>query len=93
MTDRYSQETLVKPGFKNNLHDIRVKELLSIADLARLAGLSVKTISDIEHSRRTPREVTLHQIVNAINSNSKRIRSTEYSFDEVFPATQVQIAN
>jgi transcriptional regulator with XRE-family HTH domain len=72
----------------NQLRRIRINEGLRIAELARQARVSPKTIQDIEGGRRTAREVTLRRILNAINRNPQRVCKEEYGFEEVFPPDQ-----
>lgn len=67
---------------------MRVKEGLEIVDLARLAGLSERTVSGIERGKGSPKDVTLHRILNALNDNPKRRRKEEYTFEEIFPTNQ-----
>jgi transcriptional regulator with XRE-family HTH domain len=79
---------LKAPAARVPLHSIRVHEGLTISQLARLSGLSERTVRDLEHGRRPGKEVTLHRIINALNGNPRRIRSREYTLDEVFPPNQ-----
>ena len=45
----------------------RVKRLMTIRDLATKAGVSTKTIVDIELERQTPRFETIRRISDALN--------------------------
>ena len=84
--NRSRQLKKFKPS--NYLKRIRLGEGLTLTGLARLADLSDRTIREIEGGQRPGREVTLHQIVNALNGNPKRIRKHEYAFEEAFPSNQ-----
>jgi len=89
-TRALNQNTDAAP-FPNRLHRMRVEEGLGLTDLARLARLSERTIREVERGERRAREVTLHQIVNAMNANPNRVRRHEYAFEEIFPPNQPEL--
>ena len=68
----------------NNLKDIRIREGLSMAELARLSNLSTTTIRKLEEDENyPPRPETKRKAVRGINENPNRTR--EYTYQEVFP--------
>lgn len=69
-------------GFKNNLKEIREKELLSISQLAYLSRLNAKTVSRIEKGQTPGSEITRRKILNGLNINPTRTK--EYSYEDVF---------
>ena len=92
MASSASTRPLGKPiAVRSNLSLIRRQEGLSKAKLARLAGVSDRTIREAEKGKRHLREETLHQILNALNKNPNRISEREYQFEEVFPPDQAEI--
>lgn len=65
-----------------NLTETRVKEGLTRTQLAKLSGLSVKTIYNLEYGAKVSK-TTKHKIVNGLNNNPLRKRL--FTFEEVFP--------
>ncbi|MCH7999847.1 MAG: helix-turn-helix transcriptional regulator [Chloroflexi bacterium] len=49
------------------LRELRERNALSQRDLARLAGISVNTVLDLEKSRRRPRPSTRRKLAKALN--------------------------
>ncbi len=76
---------------QNNLRSTRLHEGLTLAELARMSGLSDHTVRDIECGKRRGREVSLHRIVNALNENHGRRRTVEYTVQDVFPMDWPQL--
>jgi len=64
----------------HNLKNIRIKLGLTKAGFARLANVSVATISNIEDKNHTPRETTMHRIVIALNGHSGH----DYEIEQIF---------
>ena len=71
---------------KNRLKEVRLEEGLPKAELARLAGVSVNTIRNIEANDHHARLETKHKIVNGINRNPDKTRT--YALEYVFPGSQ-----
>lgn len=67
----------------NRLRKVRLAEGLSKAELARLAGISAQTITNIENSNHSARPETKHKIVNGLNRNPDKIKT--YAVEDVFP--------
>jgi len=67
---------------ENKLKEIRTKEGLTVAGLARFSKVNEKTIRDIENGRRVSTEVTKRKIVIGLNNNPGKTRTWEY--DEIF---------
>jgi len=65
---------------KNGLRAIRVMEGLTKVDLARLANISVSTITNIEDKNHVATEVTMQRIVNGLNAHSNK----SYDVKQVF---------
>lgn len=49
------------------LRECRRRKLLSIADLATAAGVSTRTIVDLEHGRTVPRLLTMRKLSAALD--------------------------
>lgn len=65
----------------NRVRVTRIELGLGIAELARLSGLSEKTIRDIERARRPGTPVTRMKIVNAF----LRLSQNSMGRDDIFP--------
>ncbi len=50
-----------------NLRDWRIERLLSVATLAEQAGITKKTLIDIEHGRRLPHYGTIAALCRVLN--------------------------
>lgn len=72
----------------NRLKDRRIAEGLTITELARLANISTKVISQTERLLREPSEVTKRKIVNGLNT-VKKPKEKLYDFEYIFPRTDV----
>ncbi len=70
----------------NRLKDRRIAEGLTITDLARLANISTKVISQTERLLREPSEVTKRKILNGLNA-VKKPKERPYDFEYIFPRT------
>lgn len=71
---------------KNRLREFREHEGLTQPELARLADVSVGTVSDAENGRGPLKKVTQNKLVNGLSVNSKKRDKTHtYSWEEVFP--------
>ncbi len=68
----------------NRLKERRIAEGLTITELARLANLSTKIISQTERFLTDPTEVTKRKIVNGLNS-AKKPGERHYDFEFIFP--------
>ena len=68
---------------KNNLKKIRIKEGLKKAQLARLAQVSSRMISDIEDLKSVSTAETKSKIIIGLNKNLDRTQ--EWKYGEVFP--------
>jgi transcriptional regulator with XRE-family HTH domain len=69
----------------NNLLKIRrIAEGLTITELARLANLSTKIISQTERYLTDPTEVTKRKIVNGLNAARKK-GEKPYEYEYIFP--------
>jgi transcriptional regulator with XRE-family HTH domain len=49
-------------------------EALANAELARLSGLSEKTISKVRRKKANPAPTTIDKIVRALNENPKKLK-------------------
>jgi transcriptional regulator with XRE-family HTH domain len=67
----------------NNLKNIRTAEGLSIAQLASLSGVSVRTLRRVEGATRNVAPSTKQRIVKALNK--KPSRGKGFNLAEVFP--------
>jgi transcriptional regulator with XRE-family HTH domain len=72
-------------AISGHLREIREREGISRAALARATGLSEKTLQRAEAGELVS-SVTQHRILNAFNKNSDRLR--DYDLAELFPAEQ-----
>lgn len=70
----------------NRLKDRRIAEGLTITELARLANISTKVISQTERLLREPSEVTKRKILNGLNA-VKKPKERPYDFEYIFPRT------
>ena len=72
----------MKAGKPNNLKEIRSKEGLSRAALARESEVTEQTIRRIErgHTSTAP---TRHRIVTGLNNHTKK---TPFTYKQVFPS-------
>ncbi len=68
---------------RNNLKMIRLAELLSVADLARLAHLSERVIRDIENCKKSGTPLTRNKIVRTLRELPKPLK--KYAYEDVFP--------
>lgn len=68
----------------NRLKDRRIAEGLTITELARLANISTKVISQAERMLKEPTEVTKRKIVNGLNA-AKKPKEKPYEFEYIFP--------
>ena len=50
-----------------SLREWRIERLLSLASLAELAGVTKKTLIDIEHGRRQPHYGTIADVCRVLN--------------------------
>jgi transcriptional regulator with XRE-family HTH domain len=71
----------------NRLRDRRIAEGLTITELARLANISTKVISQTERLLRDPSEVTKRKILNGLNA-VKKPKEKLYEFEYIFPPKQ-----
>ena len=55
-----------KDGVLRSLREWRVGALLSVRDLAAAAGITAKTLTDIEYGRRAPGFLTMRAISQAL---------------------------
>lgn len=69
---------------KNRLKEVRQSEGLTKAELARLTGVSAKTITNIERNSLKSRRETKQKIILGLNRNPNR--TGEYAFEDVFPS-------
>ena len=67
---------------RNKLYEIRTNEGLKITELARLSGVSDKTIRDLEKDKITSTQVTRRKIVNGLNRNPDKSKTWKY--EEIF---------
>lgn len=67
----------------NNLEEIRVKEGLKKSQLARLANVSARIISDIEKGKTNSTPETRNKIIKGLNKNPEKKKN--WTHDEVFP--------
>ena len=65
---------------KSRLKDFRIKEGITISDLAKKANVSPKTINRAEVFDNPPKEVTLYKILKAFNELSKK----RIEIDQIF---------
>lgn len=63
------------------LREWRVEQLLSIEGLADKAGVSNKTVVQIEHGRQTPRPATMRKISKAIGVQPWEIQEFAEAID------------
>jgi transcriptional regulator with XRE-family HTH domain len=68
----------------NRLKELRTAEGLTITELARLANISTKVISQTERLLKDPTEVTKRKIVNGLNA-AKKTGAKPYEFEYIFP--------
>lgn len=66
----------------NNLREIREREGLKKAQLARLADVSTRIITEIEEFRIASTPETKNKIVNGLNRNPEKTK--EWRYEEVF---------
>jgi transcriptional regulator with XRE-family HTH domain len=75
-----------RPAPENNLRDVRESEGLSQSELARLARVSVTTISEAENRTRAIGKRSRKKIINGLNANPNKVdRNTRYQHSDVFP--------
>ncbi len=55
------------------LRELRERNALAQRDLARLAGISVNTVLDLEKGRRRPRPSTRRKLAKALNVAPREI--------------------
>jgi transcriptional regulator with XRE-family HTH domain len=67
----------------NNLKSVRTAEGLSIAQLASLSGVSVRTLRRVEGATRNVAPSTKQRIIKALNK--KPSRGEGFNLAEVFP--------
>ncbi len=68
----------------NRLREIRIKEGLTIEELAKASGVSNRTITRAEGKKGTPSEVSLYKILKGLKKKSEK----EYSYEDVFGANR-----
>lgn len=67
----------------NNVENVRTREGLSRARLAKLADLDEKTLKRVEEGTRNVAPLSKHKIVKALNSLLDKQRT--YTFEDLFP--------
>jgi len=87
---RSKGKTVVPPPLPkppaNNVHEYRRELGLRKVELARLSGLSDKTIQRIERQEKNFEETTYRKIFNALNKQRRKDELPELRYEEVFPA-------
>jgi transcriptional regulator with XRE-family HTH domain len=68
----------------NAVRAARTQEAISMSELARLAGIDVKTLRRVEEGRRDVSPNTKAKIVRAFNALPRR--QQQYTFELLFPA-------
>ena len=66
----------------NNLDTIMNIEALSNAELARLSGLSERTIGKVRRKKSNPAENTKNKITRGLNDNPKKLKT--YQNGDIF---------
>jgi DNA-binding XRE family transcriptional regulator len=66
----------------NKVRELREDEGISMAELARLSGVSEKTLRDVEKKRRTPAPFTKGKIAKGFNkiADKKQLYTVELLF-------------
>lgn len=70
----------------NNLRSVRLHEGLKYTELARLASVSPRTVTDIEKGKAPGTPETKHKICNGFNRNQQKTK--DWNFEEIFPNDQ-----
>jgi len=68
----------------NRLREIRIKEGVTITELARVSKVSQKVISETERHLRDPRLEIKHRILKGLNEIRGQ-SNPPYSFEDIFP--------
>jgi predicted transcriptional regulator len=82
-----AKKTAVPQPPANNVREHRKEAALRKVELARLAGLSDKTIQRVERMEQNFDPMTYRKIFNALNRERKKQDKPELRFEEVFPSS------
>ncbi len=67
-------------AMKSNLKEIRIKEGLTVTELAKKANIATRTITRIENNEGNSKIETLNRILRNLNE----LTNKNYSFEQVF---------
>jgi len=68
----------------NNLNEIMNKEALSNSELARLAGLTDKTVGKVRKNQANGSRTTQNKIIVGLNKNPVKVGKEDYTWDSIF---------
>jgi len=72
----------------NSVKNLRFELGLSRVDLAKLSGLSEKTVDRIELGNQSSRETTNRKIFNALNKARAKEGLPTLAYEDLFPASR-----